>query len=147
VTSSQRSCRKRPKLRNHSLWNSPVQLSGAISIPWTAFHPCIRALVLFPQVRHVFRVDSHALVTVISHMPPMTLEDMGMDELELVPEKPYWVRAARIADALRKLADKLDDTPNWASYATRSRLRWTCWTICAPWTRWPTWARWICCST
>jgi hypothetical protein len=77
----------------------------------------------------------------------MTLEDMGMDELELVPEKPYWVRAARIADALRKLADKLDDTPNWASYATRSRLRWTCWTICAPWTRWPTWARWICCST
>jgi hypothetical protein len=48
---------------------------------------------------------------VISHTLTTTLEDMGMDELELVPEEPYWVRAARIADALRKLADKLDDTP------------------------------------
>jgi hypothetical protein len=66
---------------------------------------------LFPQVRHGFRVDSHALVMVISHTLTTTLEDMGMDELELVPEEPYWVRAARIADALRKLADKLDDTP------------------------------------
>lgn len=34
-----------------------------------------------------------------------------MDDLELAGEEPYWVRAQRIVNALRELADKIEENP------------------------------------
>jgi hypothetical protein len=41
---------------------------------------------------------------------------MKMDELELVPanSEPYFVRAGRIAEELRELADTIEDNPEMA---------------------------------